>query len=184
LGGISQSDRHGNLQPRPRHDERPRAVQGRRCAGVSRTVRLPQAPRGEVVGVIGLYSERAGSEAPFGPVVPCDVGDRRMASSPWTFQRVDFSLAGHSPGGGVPCPSTTTSTRSTAFERTSKRRKGYPSENAREARTAGGAREQGARGEARAERSVPVRLHSPVSRTAACVAVPSTGHRAGTSFRE
>ena len=29
-----------------------------------------QAPRGEVVGVIGLYSERAGSETPFGPIVP------------------------------------------------------------------------------------------------------------------
>jgi len=29
----------------------------------------------------------------------------------------------------VPCTSTTTSTRSTAFERTSKRRKGFPSES-------------------------------------------------------
>ena len=29
-----------------------------------------QGPRGEVVGAIGLYSERAGSEAPFGPIIP------------------------------------------------------------------------------------------------------------------
>jgi PAS domain S-box-containing protein len=29
-----------------------------------------QSARGEVVGVIGLYSERAGSEAPFGAIVP------------------------------------------------------------------------------------------------------------------
>jgi len=29
-----------------------------------------QAARGEVVGVLGLYSERAGSETPFGPIVP------------------------------------------------------------------------------------------------------------------
>jgi len=39
----------------------------------------------------------------------------------------------------------------------------------RQARTAGGARKQGARGEARAQRSVSVRLDPPVSRAAACV---------------
>jgi hypothetical protein len=29
-----------------------------------------QSARGEVVGVVALYSERAGEEAPFGPIVP------------------------------------------------------------------------------------------------------------------
>jgi PAS domain S-box-containing protein len=29
-----------------------------------------QGPRGEVLGVAALYSERAGSESPFGPIVP------------------------------------------------------------------------------------------------------------------
>jgi hypothetical protein len=71
-----------------------------------------------------------------------------------------------------------------AFERTSKRRRGYPSEQ----RVKKGDRvvhgDKDLIRETRAQRSVPVRLREVVSRTAACAAAGPTDRIAGTMFAD
>ena len=63
--------------------------------------------------------------------------------------------------GGVPCDTTSTTTRR-AFEVMSKRRRGYPERNERQAGPQGRPRRQGAPREARPQRPVPVRQRAPV----------------------
>ncbi len=81
--------------------------------------------------------------------------------------------------GDVPWPRIKTST-SLAFEPTSKRRRGFPSET----RAQGRRERQAARRKARKERPLPLWLGSPVSKAAASKPAAMTGPSGTTTFRD
>jgi len=82
-----------------------------------------------------------------------------------------------------PCRATTRTSWPTTlrFERTSKRRRGFPQRSSRQARRPRGARLQGARREARPQRPLPLRIRTPLSRPVVCVPVASTVRRGATT---
>jgi hypothetical protein len=106
---------------------------------------------------------------------------RVLDSSP-PFRHKPASLRGRRPptDGGVSCDGQTISTTSRAFEVTRKRRRGLSLGDPRQARRPRRARRQGADREARAQRPLPLRLRTQISRPAACAPAASPAANAST----